>query len=155
MPVAEIAAGITSLRATMDVAKAMIGLRDAEAFRGKAIEFQELIMRALDSGIEAREAYAKQLDAVRALEAEVTQLKAWEAEKANYELKQIGMGTVAYMLKPDKRGTEPPHWLCPNCYAQGKKSFLNFTGMTSGRRDLYKCANCPTQIGTESSPRWS
>jgi hypothetical protein len=20
---------------------------------------------------------------------------------------------MAYMLKPDKRGTEPPHWLCP------------------------------------------
>ena len=76
MPLAEIAAGITSLRATLDIAKAMVGLRDAEAFRAKSIELQETFLRALDSGIEACEAYAKQLDSVRALEAEVTRLKA-------------------------------------------------------------------------------
>src|SRR5258708_463343 len=87
MPVAEIAAGITSLRATLDIAKAMVGLRDAEAFRSKSIELQEIILRALDSGIEAREAYSKQLDAIRALEAEVARLKAWGTEKEKYELK--------------------------------------------------------------------
>jgi hypothetical protein len=32
MAVAEIAAAVTSLRATLDMAKAMVGLRDAEAF---------------------------------------------------------------------------------------------------------------------------
>lgn len=43
MPVAEITAGITSLRAMMDIAKAMVGLRDAETFRSKSIEMQSLI----------------------------------------------------------------------------------------------------------------
>jgi hypothetical protein len=47
MPLVEIAAGITSLRATLDIAKAMVNLRDAEAFRTKSIELQETILRAL------------------------------------------------------------------------------------------------------------
>jgi hypothetical protein len=138
MPVAEIAAGITILRATLDIAKAMVGLRDAEAFRAKSIELQETILRALDKGIQAREAYSAQLDRIRALEAEVADLKTWDAEKEKYELKAIGMGCVAYMLKPEARGTEPPHWLCPNCYAQGKKSFIQPSGATTNR-SAYKC----------------
>jgi hypothetical protein len=154
MPVAEISAALTSLRATLDIAKAMIGLRDAEAFRAKSIELQETIMRALDSGIEAREAYAKQLDSVRALETEVARLKAWDAEKQNYELKGIGSGSVAYMLKPETRGSEPPHWLCPTCFAQGKKAFLQATGAHEGRSWMYRCQGCDHRVAAAFSPAW-
>jgi hypothetical protein len=72
MPAAEISAGLTSLHAALNIAKAMIGLRDAEAFRAKSIELQGLILESLDKAIESREAYSAQLDRIRALEAEVT-----------------------------------------------------------------------------------
>lgn len=74
MPVAEISAAVTSLNATLSIAKAMVGLRDAESFRAKSIEMQQTILDALDNGIAAREAYATQLDRIRALEAEVASL---------------------------------------------------------------------------------
>jgi hypothetical protein len=154
MPVAEIGAGLTSLRAALDITKAMIGLRDAEAFRAKSIELQGLILESLDKAIQSREAYSAQLDRVRALEAEVTSLKDWNAEKANYELKDIGAGCVAYMLKPESRGSQPPHWLCPTCFSKGQKSFLNFTGATVMRRNVYKCASCGTQPVTHCEPKW-
>jgi hypothetical protein len=109
MPIAEISAGITSLRATLDVMKAMMDLRDAEAFRAKSIDLQGLVLEALGKAIDAREAYAEQADRVRALEAEMAKMKAWDAEKERYELKGVGSGAVAYMLKPDARGAEPPH----------------------------------------------
>jgi hypothetical protein len=57
----------------------------------------------------------------RALEAEMAGLKAWDAEKQNYELKSIGPGSVAYMMKPDKRGSEAPHWLCPIAARKARK----------------------------------
>jgi hypothetical protein len=156
MVAAEISAGVTSLRMALDITKAMIGLRDAEAFRSKSIELQQAIMDALDSGIAAREAYAAQLDRIRALETEMAGLKAWDAEKQNYELKQVGDGAVAYMLKPEARGTEPPHWLCPNCFSQGKKSFLNSTGAQKlgGRGFIYKCTNCNAQPACNMRPAW-
>src|SRR5215208_3622163 len=109
MPLAEISAGVTSIRAALDITKAMIGLRDAEAFRAKSIELQSVVLEAMEKAIEAREAQSSQLDRISALETEVTQLKDWSAEKQSYELKHIGEGGVAYMLKPDKRGSEPPH----------------------------------------------
>lgn len=153
MPIAEISAAVASLNATLNVAKAMIGLRDAEAFRAKSIEMQQTIMDALDNGIAARESYAAQLDRVRTLEAEVANLKAWDAEKQRYELKPIGgQGAVAFVLKPDARGTETPHWLCPNCFAQGKKSYLLNAGEMSGRTWVYKCVMCKAAVGATANP---
>jgi hypothetical protein len=110
----------------LDVTKAMMGLRDAEAFRAKSIELQGIILDALEKGIEAREANAAQSDRIRALEAEATELKAWGNEKQKYELTKNWTGAVAYMLKPEARGTEPPHWLCPKCYTS-----LDFHGENS------------------------
>jgi len=147
--VAEFAASVTSLRAALDIAKAMIGLRDAEAFRSKSIELQETILKAMNEAIESREAYAAQIDRIRALEAEVANLKAWGAEKERYELKSVGQGCVAYVLKPEARGTEAPHWLCPNCFAKGEKAFLQATGATNYRDRVYKCARCEGIISSE------
>jgi hypothetical protein len=154
MPVAEIAAAITGIRSALEVTKAMVGLRDAEAFRAKSIELQGVVLDALDKAIEAREAYAAQGDRIRALEAEVARLKAWDTEKQDYELKKVGDGAVVYMLKPDKRGNDPPHWLCPNCYANGQKSFLNSTGASAGRGGIYRCSNCDSPRACYMTPQW-
>jgi hypothetical protein len=154
MVAAEIAAGLASLRAALDITKAMVGLRDAETFRAKSIELQGVILEALDKAIEAREAYAAQIDRVRTLEAEVASLKAWDAEKERYELKTVGRGAVAYMLKPEARGSAPPHWLCPNCYAQGKKAFFQATGAMLQRSRVYRCQGCQGVLSTEEDPAW-
>jgi len=155
MPVAEIAAAITGLRSALDVTKAMIGLRDAEAFRAKSIELQGVILEALEKGIEAREAYAAQLDRVRALEAEVAKLKEWDTEKSHYELKTVGAGgSLAYMLKPEARGAEPPHWLCPDCFEQRKKAFFQAQGIKGPNR-IYACIGCKREILAGMPPKWS
>jgi hypothetical protein len=116
MPAGEIAAAVTGMRAALDITKAMVGLRDAETFRAKSIELQTVVLDAFEKAIEAREAHTLQANRIRALETEVADFKAWDAEKQNYELKTIGHGAVARVLKPDARGTEPPHWFCPNCF---------------------------------------
>lgn len=154
MPVAEIAMGITSLKAAFDLTKAMVDLRDAEAFRSRALELQGVIAEALGQVIEAREAHSVQIDRIRALETEVADLKAWGAEKQNYELKTIGYGSVAYMLKPEARGSSPPHWLCPNCYAKGKKSFLQAVGPIIQRKTVYKCAGCDSITSVDGAPKF-
>jgi hypothetical protein len=156
MPVAEIAAAVTGIRSALDIAKAMAGLRDAEAFRAKSIELQSVVLEALDKAIEARESYAAQADRVRALEAEVAQLKAWDAEKQRYDLKPIGHGAVAYILKPDARGAETPHWLCPNCFAKGKKAFLQSANKTERAHLLVTCNECDTTVAiTKDVSGWA
>jgi hypothetical protein len=142
MAAGEIAAAVTGIRAALDITKAMVGLRDAEAFRAKSIELQAVVLDAFEKAIEAREAHSVQADRIRALEAEVANLKAWDAQKQQYELKPIGQGAVARILKPDARGTEAPHWLCPNCFEQGKKSLLQNTNRVERGHLLVGCVTC-------------
>ncbi len=131
----------------MNAAKALRDMDNAMARNTAVIELQGQILAA-------QEDYAKLRQTVSALEAEVAQLKAWEAEKAKYELKMLETGAAVYMLKPEERGSEPPHWLCPNCYAHGKKGFLQPTGAHLGRNWMYKCAQCSSQSGCEHRPYW-
>jgi hypothetical protein len=154
MPAAEVAAAITSFRASLDIAKAMIGLRDDELFRAKSIELQSTIADALEKSIAARESYAAQLNRIHALETEVANLKAWDTEKQNYELKPNFGGGVAFMLKPEARGTEPPHWLCPQCYSNGKKGFLVPADHSGGIHRTYRCLECKTDRYMYGKPQW-
>jgi hypothetical protein len=154
MPAAEIAAAVTGIRSALEIAKAMVGLRDAEAFRSKSIELQGVILESYEKAIQAREAQAAQLERISALEAEVAQLKNWDAEKNDYELKEIGFGSVGYMLKPDKRGTQPPHWLCPTCFAKGEKSFLQPTGKSPGNGWIWVCIGCGSHPACAHTPMW-
>ena len=153
MPAAEIAAAVTGIRSAFDVAKAMAELRDAEAFRTKSIELQGIVLDALNKAIEARESYTAQSERVSVLEAEVADLKAWGADKQKYELKPNFGGGVAYMLKPEARGTEPPHWLCPQCYAKSKKGYLQPTDHAGVHR-TYRCSECGMQQYMYGKPKW-
>ncbi|MGN6285273.1 MAG: hypothetical protein ACTHM2_09005 [Afipia sp.] len=152
MAVAEISAAVTGIRAALDISKAMVSLRDEEAFRAKSIELQGVVLDAFEKAIEAREAHTLQGERISSLEAEVANLKAWDTEKQRYELKPIGQGSVAYVLKPEARGTETPHWLCPNCFSQNKKSFFQATGSSVGRDPLYECVGCKSKVLATSNP---
>lgn len=77
MAVAEISAAVTGIRAALDITKAMVSLRDEEAFRAKSIELQGVVLDAFEKAIEAREAHTLQAERIRALETEVADLKAW------------------------------------------------------------------------------
>jgi hypothetical protein len=146
MPAGEIAAAVTGMRAALDITKAMVGLRDAETFRAKSIELQTVVLDAFEKAIEAREAHTLQANRIRALETEVADLKAWDAEKQNYELKTIGHGAVARVLKPDARGTGPPHWFCPNCFENGRKSFLQSANKVERAHLIVRCNVCSLSV---------
>lgn len=149
-------AGIgTNLKTAADIAKAMMGLRDASLIQGKVIELQSVILAAQSSALAAQSQQMSALDKIRQLEKEVATLKAWGHEKQRYELKSPAPGFLVYMLKPEERGTEPPHWLCQTCYEQGNKSMLQ-SGGQAGRIRIYKCNHCKTDVQTDwnVSPRY-
>jgi DNA-directed RNA polymerase subunit M/transcription elongation factor TFIIS len=146
-----IGGALASINAARDIAMTMIGLRDTELLQTKTIELNGLILQALGEAIEARQSEATQINRIGALEAEITRLKAWGAERDNYEMKQIDRGAVVYMLKPDKRSTEPPHWLCPTCYGKGEKGFFQSQGRTKDNQNQsFKCGTC----GATTTTHW-
>jgi hypothetical protein len=115
---------MTSLKAASDMAQAMVDLRDTAAFQAKAVEFQRTISDALGRAIVAQQERATLLETVDELKKEVADLKAWEAQKQRYEMKDAGNGVIAYAVKEEARGSEPPHWICADCYEDAKESVL-------------------------------
>lgn len=144
--VAEIAGVMSSLKAAKDIAETMIGLRNAAAFKAKAIEFQSKIYDAMSAAIVAQEERSSLLQKVGELEKEVARLEAWDAEKQRYELKDVGSGALAYALKNEASGAEPPHWICAKCYEDGKKSILQPETRNPGRTEWMVCHRCDADI---------
>jgi hypothetical protein len=155
MPAAEITAGITSIRAAIDLTKAMVGLRDNKLIAAKTNELRLLLGEAIGKFVEAQQAQLAQLDEISTLKAENKKFSDWEAEKQRYELKSAGHGVFAYMLKPDVRGTQPPHWLCPTCFEKGKKAYFQFSTTMNGRGSVYRCKGCEGHMTTNNEPAWS
>jgi len=142
---ASIGAALSSLKLAGEIAKTMIGLRDAQAFNAKLIEFQTAIMDAQSSALTAQQESAVLVERIRALEAEVASFKNWEAEKQRYQLEMFPPGILIPVLKPIMANGEPPHRICPTCYAREKKSFLQKTGTSNGQESLI-CHECKTQL---------
>jgi hypothetical protein len=82
---------------------------------------------------------------IRDLEEEVRRVKAWEETKQRYELNQPTAGTFVYALKVQGRSAEPAHWICTNCYENGRRSILQLQSHGYGT-DQYSCPNCKANI---------
>jgi hypothetical protein len=153
MPVAEITAGITSIRAAYDLTKAMIASRDAKVVADGTRKLQMILGDAIGKFLEAQQAQMAQLEEIAALKAEIKKFTDWETEKQRYELKGVGHGVSAYMLKPEVRGTESPHWLCPTCFESGKKSQFQFS-VRASIGSVYRCHACKGHVTTDGAPTW-
>lgn len=146
--VAEVYAGLSAFKAMFDMAKGLKDINDAAIRNGAVIELQEQILTA-------QQQQAALIERIGDLEKEIATYDKWDSEKEKYELKPVSIsGMLAYMLKKETRGSEPPHWLCTNCYENRKRSILQFYG-TRGRENHYKCHCCGAECQTHGeSPTW-
>lgn len=133
---------MTALRGAADITKAMIDLRDGAMIQSKVIELQSAILAAQGQAFTAHDERAALVARVSELEKEMAGLKAWETEKQNYELTDIGQGVLAYAMKDGVQGTGPAHKICANCYGEGHKSLLQPQVTDVGRWDYFQCKRC-------------
>ena len=138
----ETAAAISSLKSASEIAKAMLGLRDAGLIQTKTIELQREILSAYSSALNAKEAQSALFERIRDLEAKIVEMETWEREKERYKLTDYGGGTFAYALKEEDEAGEPPHRICAVCFQKKHKSILQFKFMSSIGRDHYECPEC-------------
>jgi hypothetical protein len=138
--VAEVYAGLSAFKAMFDIAKGLKDINDATVRNGAVIELQEKILAA-------RESQSAALERIGELEKKVASFETWEAEKKRYELKDLGWNAFAYMLKPNTRSTEPPHWICTHCYGDRRVEIIQqmFNPKTGHGRG-YFCPHCHNEI---------
>lgn len=84
-----------------------------------------------------------------ALKSEIAQLLAFDADKPQYALCQVGPGAFAYRKASAGETTgDAPHadpWLCPQCFDQCRKSILQYAGHEARDR-VFKCLACGSVI---------
>jgi hypothetical protein len=140
-------AGIGILKTAFDIAKGLKDIDDATRRNAAVIELQEKIL-------DAQTTQAGLIEYVRSLEEEVASFEKWDAEKERYELKALRPSVFAYMLKPNTRGAEPPHWVCANCYGNRKISLFQWTAHMAQAYRLVQCPACKNEIAPGAEPHW-
>jgi hypothetical protein len=140
---AEIGSALGSLKTASDIVKTFAGLRTDTERNAKLVELQGQIISAQTSAISANAAQMALVEQVRDLEKQVAGMETWESEKQRYELKKVSfMGATAYVVKPDMRGSEPPHCICGACYDKGKKGRLQPVAGGVGHPRPWTCQEC-------------
>jgi len=95
----------------------------------------------------AQQQQSELIERVRTLETEVANFETWETEKKKYRLEQLSAhGIYAYEIKEEARGSEPTHWVCPDCYQNRKKSILQQITRVPGRADVRLCQRCGWEV---------
>jgi len=143
--ISAIAAALTSFNTLKNIAQTMVGLHDVKTLQAKVIEFNNAIIDAQTKIFLVNEERAALIETIRNLEKELTDLKAWETEKQRYQLTDVGDGTFAHALKQSMSASEPPHYICANCYEHAKKSILNHMQMPGGAHSL-ACSACDAKL---------
>ena len=115
---------ISSLKLAGDIAKSFLELQSIAEVQGKVIDLQSTILAAQSSALAANAAQSVMIEEIRALKEEIAHIKAWENEKKRYQLYTPWNGVVVYALKKSMSNSEPPHWICTNCYEDGRKKIL-------------------------------
>jgi hypothetical protein len=136
----------TSMRAAVEITKAMTNIRDANMMQTKIFKLTREIMAAQSDAVEAVTAQSDLLQRVRQLEEEKAKLETWNAEKGRYDLKAIVPGVTVYALKKGMEHGEEPHYLCPTCYNRGQKSILQQETRTPGMIRMQVCHECSTEL---------
>lgn len=144
MDIASIGAAVTSLRAAGDIAKGLISLKTMAEVQSKAIELNEKIIDAQHRIFEANSAQTALVERVRELEGQIADMKNWDAQKERYQLVTPYTGIPVYALKKAMSNGEAAHYLCANCFQNGKRAFLQH-GMTKDGWVTIVCSACRSE----------
>lgn len=139
---------ITGLKTAADLAIAFNKVKTLAEVQGKAIELQQIILSVQSSALAAQSEQFTLLQKIRDLEEEVAAAKAWDTQKQRYTLARPWHGTIVYALKESEAAGEPAHYICTNCYNDGRKSMLNaFQDATRNGFTSLRC-RCNAQVPT-------
>lgn len=144
MDMGSIATALSGLKTAGEIAKALFELKSDAQRQAKVIELQSVILAAQSSAISAQSDQFTMLDEIRAAKEELAKIKAWETEKQRYQLVSPHAGSMVYAVKRAMSNGEPPHYLCANCFKQGKASPVNDMPPPSSkdRWHAWYCPNC-------------
>lgn len=143
-----VAGALSSIQSAVGLAQAINGTITAVKLAEVKAELLSSLVDAKLAISDAREQIDSARERIRALEAEIVQLKQWDSDADSYELADTGQGALAYRRKALDGSSEDGHWLCPNCFSNRKQSYLIPERISVGRTEMLRCHPCGMEIIT-------
>ena len=149
--ITEIQSAIAGLKSAVEIIKAIYGAKLDADTKKQVDALQELIFEARQSAFNAQDDLSAVKQRVTDLEAQIAQFEEWSKESQRYKLFQpTSVSGVVYGLKESESNSEPPHYLCTNCYQQRRKSLLNTYKHPDAARAVFLCPVCKSQVPIEA-----
>src|ERR1035441_8901203 len=149
----EIASFVTALGHATNILKAAIDARDESKRREALSELTGAMTEVNARQLAVQQNQLALLQENEALKKQIAAYDEWEKQKKCYSLRTVGSGGFVYAFNPAEQTSDPPHWLCPNCYERRDKSILQFAAMETG--DTGKCWRCPKcKLGIIAHTDW-
>ncbi len=98
-----------------------------------------LLSQMAEKLLKAQLAQAEVLNVLNELERTIVAAKQIEDERQRYELVMTPGDSIVLALKPGDPKGEPPHFLCPSCFEDGKKRILQPLGRAIARSECHGC----------------
>lgn len=115
--ISEFSSAIAGLRGAIDLAKAMLSLKNEAERNAAVIEIQRVLL-------DAQQALQGASMQIESLQRQLQAVDQWVAERQRYQLNEISAGSFVLTLKPELANSEPAHSICPKCAEDEKKSVL-------------------------------
>ena len=138
---------------------ASLGKSVPEEVRAQVVALYDKISEVQGAVLAAQQREAEITKRCRDLEDQLGLMNDWQKEKARYTLKNID--DLAFVYGPRPMGAfatvmgDDPHWLCANCFEEGKKSHLQAEELTgNGTLRPWTCPRCHScvLVGSRTKP---
>jgi transcriptional regulator with GAF, ATPase, and Fis domain len=141
MPIAEVSAIITSIKATIEIAKGLKSSYDAHTIAQAQSDILEQLLAIRMDTLTLQEKHSTLINEKDELAKKLVQLEQWEKTESEYELQEINRGKFVYSPKNSQQSKKPTHWLCTQCWDDRKKSVLQANYHTESEAQ-YICPRC-------------
>lgn len=115
---------LSLFRRAAEITQSILKMNKDVEINKNAIELQNIIISLQNEMFSMQSEQSKLLQIKYDLEKKLMECENWDKIKSQYELKEVNSGRFVYAPKPDSNLSEPDHWLCTNCFNDGKKSIL-------------------------------
>lgn len=148
MDLTAIQAAISSLKAAINITRSILEMKNMADVQSKVIELQSALLEAQNCALSAITAQFELQEKIRALEAQLKEKEDWEAQKVRYQLVNPWRGPAQiYVLKRAASNGEGPHFICANCFHNGKRVILNPIKNREGFVQIV-CPSCKAVMDT-------
>ncbi|MGA7720305.1 MAG: hypothetical protein WCA84_03935 [Ignavibacteriaceae bacterium] len=153
--VAEITAILTSLKTANDIIKGMNALKTESAISDTRIELGNIILDLQSRTSSLQQQYDEIIRSKNDLEKKLIEMSHFNSEKQKYILKDIAIGSIAYIPEEEKDRVGNTHWLCQNCLDNQKSFSVYQFKIRDIKGNIYYCPKCKGEIVIPHSHKFS